>query len=115
MDLTPSRLIMRCYAEKIEDQWQAFCLDLTLAAQADSFEEVKVKLEAMIVDYVTDALSGQDKEFAESLLPRPAPFRYWAKWYLYVGLYKIGFVRSEIRRLYNEVLPLAPAPPTAHA
>lgn len=115
MDLTPSRLIVRCYAEKIEDQWQAFCLDLTLAAQADSFEEVKSKLDAMIADYIIDALSGQDKEFAESLLPRRAPFRYWAKWYLYVGLCKIGVARSEIRRLFNAVLPLAPVPPTAHA
>ena len=115
MDLTPSRLIMRCYAEKIEDQWQAFCLDLTLGAQADSFEEVKAKLNAMIADYVTDALNGQDKEFAESLLQRHAPFRYWAKWYYYMGLCKIGIVRSEVRRLFKEVLPIAPVPPTAHA
>ena len=35
------QLLLRCYAERVGDQWQAFCLDLSLAAQGDTFMEVK--------------------------------------------------------------------------
>ena len=108
MDLTPARLVLRCFAEKKNESWQAFCLDLTLASQGDSFEEVKAKLEEMIVEYVTDAVSGEDRDHAEALLFRSAPFRFWIKWYFYVALSKIGVVQSEIRRLFTEALPLVP-------
>lgn len=114
MDLKPTQLVLRCYAEMVEGQWQAFCLDLTLAAQAESFAEVKGKLEQMIVEYVADATTGQDKEHAGELLLRRAPFRYWLKWYRYSGLAKIGALKGEFRRLFTEALPLTPELPLHH-
>ncbi len=63
-------LILRCYAKYDEGQWIAFCLDFDLAAQADTFEQAKTKLENMIKEYVFDALVGEDKEYAEQLLTR---------------------------------------------
>jgi hypothetical protein len=62
------------------------CLDFNLAAQGDSFEEAKSKLEAMIADYVYDALAGEDKPYAAQLLARRAPLSFWLKYYFYVFL-----------------------------
>jgi predicted RNase H-like HicB family nuclease len=45
-------LILKCYAEQEEGVWVAVCLDFNLAAQADSYQEVKAKLESMISFYV---------------------------------------------------------------
>ncbi|WP_372523725.1 DUF1902 domain-containing protein [Sulfuricaulis sp.] len=106
MNISPSRLVLHCYAEKRDNQWQAFCLDLTLAAQASSFDEVKHKLEHMILDYVQDALCGQDKAHVGKLLNRRAPFAYWAKYYWYVFLCQIGSIHREFRRLFKMGLPL---------
>lgn len=78
-----AQLFLRCYAEKVGNQWQAFCLDLSLAAQGDTFAEVKDKLDAMVAEYAYDALVGEDREYAEQLLTRRAPLRDWLKYYWY--------------------------------
>jgi hypothetical protein len=106
MRISPHRLVLHCYAEKQGNQWQAFCLDLTLAAQASSFEEVKRKLEHMILDYVQDALIGQDKAHVDALLNRRAPLAYWVKYYWLAFLCRIGSIHREFRRLFKEGLPL---------
>lgn len=80
--MRPDQLILRCLAERSGDQWQAFCLDLNLAAQADSAKEVKAKLEAMVSSYLYDALVGEDREHAVDLLARKAPAEIWFKFYL---------------------------------
>lgn len=68
-------LLFRCYARRTEGVWVAMCVDLTLAVQGDSLEEVKAKLGAQISDYVRDALTV-DHAYAEQLLSRAAPLRY---------------------------------------
>ena len=108
--MKPKDLILRCYAERKDGQWQAFCLDLCLAAQGESFEEVKRSLEAMIREYVVDALAGVDKEFAGKLLRRPAPLKYWLAYYAYLTLFKIGVMGDHFKRLFIETMPLIPAP-----
>lgn len=50
--VNPKELIVKCYSEQDGVCWVAVCLDFNLAAQGDSFEEVKIKLEAMITEYV---------------------------------------------------------------
>ena len=106
--MKPPGLIVRCYAETVDAQWQAFCLDLCLAVQGESFQEVKDKLERMICDYVTDAVVGEDKEYAYQLLNRRAPLKYWAKYYYAVVLHKFGALRKNVRLLFREPLPLHP-------
>lgn len=108
MDLRPPELVLRCYAEQVDDQWQAFCLALTLAAQADSFAEARDKLHAMIVDYVEDALAGVDQAHSERLLRRKAPLRFRLKYQAYVLLQHFGMLAAGLRRLFVETLPLAP-------
>jgi predicted RNase H-like HicB family nuclease len=106
--MKPAELLLRCYAEKKDGQWQAFCLDLCLAAQGDSFQEVKRKLGDMIAEYVGDALGGRDKDFAAELLMRRAPFKYWLKFYYFLTLSKVGALHDGVRRMFCQALPLEP-------
>ncbi len=62
-----------CYAEQCDEAWEAFCLDLDLAVQGCSFEEVYGSLKAAIRDHVVAALK-EDRAAAERLLNRKAPF-----------------------------------------
>ena len=107
--MRPANLLLRCYAEKEGNIWQAFCLDFTLAAQGDSFEEVKQTLEAMIRDYVTDALVGDDKEHANDLLSRKAPFSEWAKYYWLAARCKVVHAKNGLSCLFEEAMPMVPA------
>lgn len=108
--MKPSELFVRCYAEKIGDQWQAFCLDFALAAQADSLPEVKVKLDSMIGEYIHDALGGEDKDHGYDLINhRSAPAKYWAKFYLLVGLRRIGMLKEGVKTLFCPPIPMEPS------
>jgi predicted RNase H-like HicB family nuclease len=66
------QLTIRCFAEPKHGQWQAFSLEFGLAAQADTYRAARSKLEAMIEEYLEDALGGQDREHADVLLSRKA-------------------------------------------
>jgi len=104
--MTPEQLIVKCYAEQEGDCWVAVCLSFNLAAQGDSFEEVKIKLEAMLAEYVYDALAGEDKPYAAQLLSRRAPLSAWIKYY-FIKL-KIAVLHSA-ERVFDEIMPLIPA------
>jgi len=76
------QLLLRCYAEReANGQWFAICLDLNIAAQASSQQEVKEKLHAQISRYVRDALTV-DAQYAEGLLERRAPFGFFLRYYM---------------------------------
>lgn len=104
--MTPEQLIVKCYAEQEGDCWVAVCLNFNLAAQGDSFEEVKTKLEAMLAEYVYDALVGEDKPYAAQLLSRRAPLSTCLKYY-FIKL-KITVLHSA-ERVFDEIMPLIPA------
>jgi hypothetical protein len=104
-----TQLFLRCYAERVGNQWQAFCLDISLAAQGDTFAEVKDKLDVMIAQYVYDALVGEDREYAHQLLTRRAPLRDWLKYYWYRVLSQAVAIPEEARRLFTSILPLEPS------
>jgi hypothetical protein len=72
--------VVKCYAERVGSQWQAFALDFDLAAQGDSFEQARQKLDAMIRDYVVEAV-GEDLAHIRQLLSRRAPLHMWARYY----------------------------------
>jgi hypothetical protein len=104
-------LMLRCYANMEGDQWQAFCIDLCLASQGDTFPEVKQKLEGMMVEYVYDALAGEDREFAEQLLNRKAPFRQIITYHGIKLLHHFGLLRDGLHKLFKEPMPLIPQRP----
>lgn len=82
----------------------AACLDLSLAAQADTPHEAKEKLEYQIKDYIEEALS--DKQYAVSLLnDRKAPFSMWLKYYSFKLIAKFSRRKSRSAELFKESLP----------
>jgi predicted RNase H-like HicB family nuclease len=103
-------LTIRCFAERKADQWQAFSLEFGLAVQGDSYLEVRQKLEAMIEEYLEDALGGQDKKHAEVLLSRKAAFSVYWKYHV-AGLQRSlgAFVRSSSEQVqFREPFSLTP-------
>jgi len=72
---------LRCYARRQANQWVAVCIDLGLAAQGDSYGDVKAKLEAQMQDYVHEALTV-DRAHAADLLRRKAPLPQRLEYYL---------------------------------
>jgi len=104
--MKPQQLIIRCYAEHEDDVWVALCLDFNLAAQGDSFEEVKLKLESMIKEYVYDVLVGEDRKYASQLLNRRASLSSWTKYY-YIKLR--NKICHDSNYIFDETMPLKPA------
>jgi predicted RNase H-like HicB family nuclease len=104
--MDPKQLILKCYAEQEENCWVAVCINFNLAAQGDSFEEVKTKLEAMINDYVYDALAGEDKAYAAQLLSRSAPLSARLRFH-FIRL-KVALCHTQ-QRIFDETMPLRPA------
>jgi hypothetical protein len=103
--IRPQQLVLHCYAEAVNGQWQAFCLDFDLAAQADTFEATREKLDLMISEYGYDALAGEDREHAAALLRRRSPWWMWAKFYWRLAMKQI----DPSRRTFLEPIPLVPA------
>ena len=75
---------VRFFAEKVGSQWQAFCIDMNLAVQADTLPEAQKKIIAMIDSYVELAKEQNDPQHQRDMMFRPAPLsiqlRYWYVW-----------------------------------
>ena len=66
---------LRCMAYQQNGVYVAACLDLSLAAQADTMQDAVKKLDEQIKDFFTEALS--EPEYAKQLLSRKAPLSMW--------------------------------------
>jgi hypothetical protein len=87
---SPLHLVVRCFAQELEGgQWQAFSLELGLAAQGESCRAVRSKLESMIQTYLYDALVGEDREHAVTLLRRRASPSIFLRYYFGLALAKL--------------------------
>jgi predicted RNase H-like HicB family nuclease len=64
---------LRCYAEGRDGEWEAICLDLDIAVQGNSFEEVFRSLQQAISLYL-EAVTDLPPEERRDLFHRPAPF-----------------------------------------
>lgn len=106
--MKPKELILRSYARKNGDHWEAFCIDFCLAAQGDTPEEVKKKLIDMIAEYLYDAMAGEDQEFADQLLSRRAPFKQIATYYYYYVMFKFNLFKDGVHMLFNTPIPMVP-------
>lgn len=102
--MKPVEILLRCYLERKEGYWQAFCIDLCLAVQGDSQEEVKRKLHAQIHDYLSDIFEGEDRPYAAQLLSRKAPLSQIAK-YHYISLI-CQLKRFKDRCTFQDTMPL---------
>jgi hypothetical protein len=106
--MTPKQLILRCYCEEKGNIWQAFCIDLNLAAQGTSLEEVKHRLQQQIFSYLFDALAGEDRKYAAQLLKRKAPLMFRLKYHYYKLLCKMDGAKENLCRIFDEIMPLGP-------
>ena len=74
--------VLRCYAEGRDGEWEAICLDLDIAVQAQSFEKVFESLVEAIESHVNTVLTLPESE-RRHLLYRPAPLSVRLKFLLY--------------------------------
>lgn len=91
---------LRCMAYQQDGVFVAVCLDLSLAAQADTMQEVMVKLEEQIKDYLLEASS--EPEYARQLLSRKAPASMWFKYWLIALKIKLFSRKQERFQVFRE-------------
>lgn len=65
--------VLRCFAEGRDGEWEAICLDLDIAVQGRSFDEVFHSLDDAIRLYLESVQTLPEHE-RKHLLERPAPF-----------------------------------------
>ncbi len=65
--------VLRCYAEGRDGEWEAICLDLDIAVQGESFEEVFRSLGDAISLYI-ESIANLPEAERSAFLDRPAPF-----------------------------------------
>ena len=66
--------VLRCRAEGCSGEWEAICLDLDIAVQGSSFEDVFESLNKAIRLYLESVAELPEAERA-NLVERPAPLR----------------------------------------
>lgn len=102
--MKPVEILLRCYLERNEGYWQAFCIDLCLAVQGESEADVKRKLHEQIHDYLTDIFEGEDRPFAAQLLSRKAPMSQILKYHTIKMLSQ--WDRFKDRCTFKDTMPL---------
>lgn len=96
--IRPDELVLRCYGHRVKaGKWYGVCLDLNIAAEADSSNRLKDKLNDMISGYLETVLDTEDKESVGALLTRRAPLKDWLTYY-YIKLL------ISTRRLPNDII-----------
>ncbi len=109
----PNSLTLHCIAKCHSGYWSAHCLDFTLYAVGETFDEAKAKHDAQIMEYLYDAFDGEDREFAPQLLLRRAPLRDWVEYFAVSAMAHFKWL-SLIA--YPKLIDLAlPLPPYRHA
>lgn len=71
---------LRCYAKRVDNQWVAMCIDLSLVAQDEKADIAMKKLHEQIESYMNDIISGDEKEYFHDLFPRKSPLIYRAEY-----------------------------------
>ena len=96
---------LHCYAEGRDGDWEAICLDLDIAVQGRSFEEVFGSLRAAIRLYL-ELVSSLPADERRSLLERPAPILVRLK-FLAQALRGLFVDRDGDRQRHQFTVPLA--------
>jgi len=103
---------VRCFIHREEELFVAHCIDLSLAAQADSMEEARHKLDAMIQDhlrYVMELVKEGDIHTAKEMLNRKSPLSIRLAYGRIYFMHKIRASVETIGKTWRESLqsPLA--------
>ena len=96
---------LHCYAEGQDGDWEAICLDLDIAVQGRSFEEVFASLREAIKLYL-ESVANLGPEERQSLLHRPAPLPVRLK-FIAEALRGLVMGRDGDRQRHQFTVPLA--------
>lgn len=108
-NISPSKFVLRCYGHrKRNGRWYGVCLNLNLAAEAETREEIKKKLCDMIVSYIETVMDTDDHDSIPALLERRAPAIDWIKYYRIKLLITINNFPGEFT--FKEFIPFKLAP-----
>lgn len=100
-----SNLVLRCYGNRIRPgSWYGVCLDLNIAVEAESPEQLKKKLYEQITSYVDSVLDTDDHSSIPDLFCRKAPLHDWLKYYCIKSLISIGELKN--RLVFKEFIPV---------
>jgi predicted RNase H-like HicB family nuclease len=96
---------LHCYAEGQDGDWEAICLDLDIAVQGHSFEEVIGSLREAISLYL-ETVSDLPADQQPALLSRPVPFAVRLKFLAHAAR---GVFSSDLgdRERHQFTMPLA--------
>lgn len=89
---------LRCMAYQQNGVFVAACLDLSLAAQADTMQEAMDKLESQLQDYIKEAYS--EPKYTSQMLKRRAPISMWLKYW--VIAFEMFFRKQGPAKLFSE-------------
>lgn len=104
-NLKLGNLILRCYGHRIKNgRWFGVCLELNLAAEAESPEQLRKKLFDMMKSYIETVIETDDKDSIPELLERRAPFYNWAIYYIIKLLASIRDFPNKFLR-FKEAIP----------
>jgi len=73
------KIPLECIAHGAGHHWEAICLDLDIAVQGRSLQEVSGLLRETIESYIADAMA-QDEPVRSQMLNRSVPFSVRAAW-----------------------------------
>lgn len=96
----------RCYAHGCDGSWEAICVDLDIAIQGSSFDEVRNLLNGAVASYVADAVK-EAPEVREQLLARKAPW--YVTTYLNARLVLESFARGR-EKVMQATFPVYASP-----
>lgn len=94
---------VRCYGQRKNDKWFGVCLELNIAAEADSLPELKEKINSMISSYVEAVCDTDDKASIPGLLKRRAPL---VDWFRYCSIWtRLRIAKLPDRITFHETMP----------
>ena len=100
-----SNLVLRCYGHTINTgKWYGVCVDLNIAAEAESVDQLKKKLFKQILSYVEAVLDTDDHGSIPDLFERKAPLSDWIKYYFIKSIISIGELKNKL--VFKEFIPV---------
>ncbi len=98
-------LKLRCYGFKASSgKWEGVCLEFNLATQADTFEQLRQKMNEIIISYIGSVFDTTDKSSIPRLLNRKAPLKDYFLYYLIKSIRTIKDIPTRI--IFQELAPL---------
>jgi hypothetical protein len=88
---------LECIAHGSGNEWQAICLDLDIAVQAQSLHDVTRILQESVASYINDAME-QDEPLRSKMLNRSVPFSVRATWAIRLFVATIYRRRGDLRQ-----------------